>query len=78
MSIACRRRLWGGPLRVIHLTRDVRSWVHSESRRPGVERNGRRPRGGLAFGMLRWWRVNRRLDQRLAASGHPRVSAGLV
>ena len=57
------------PVRVIQLTRDVRSWVHSEARR-GVERHGR----GGAVGwrsMLRWWRVNRRVDQRLKRSGHP-------
>ena len=59
----------GRPLRVIQLTRDVRSWVHSESRR-GVERHGR-GRGVGWRSLLRWWRVNRRLDQRLAASGHP-------
>ena len=59
----------GRPVRVIQLTRDVRSWVHSESRR-GVERHGR----GGAVGwrsLLRWWRANRRLDQRLKRSGHP-------
>ena len=58
----------GRPLRVIQLTRDVRSWVHSESRR-GVERYGRGRWVGWRS-LLRWWRVNRRLDQRLTASGH--------
>ncbi|MEC8442159.1 MAG: sulfotransferase [Cyanobacteriota bacterium] len=58
----------GRPLRVIQLTRDVRSWVHSESRR-GVERRGR-GRGVGCRSLLRWWRVNRRLDQLLEASGH--------
>ena len=59
----------GRPLRVIQLTRDVRSWVHSESRRGGVRR-GR----GVGVGWrssLRWWRVNHRLDQRLKRSGFP-------
>ena len=59
----------GRPVRVIQLTRDVRSWVHSESRR-GVERHGR----GVGVGwrsLLRWWRVNRRLDQQLHRCGHP-------
>ena len=59
----------GRPLRVIQLTRDVRSWVHSESRR-GVVRRGR----GVGVGWrssLRWWRVNHRLDQRLKRSGFP-------
>ena len=56
----------GRPVRVIQLTRDVRSWVHSESRR-GVERHGR---GGTVGwrSMLRWWRVNRRWEQRLNCS----------
>ena len=59
----------GRPLRVIQLTRDVRSWVHSESRR-GVERHGRG--NGVGWrSLLRWWRVNRQLDQRLKRSGHP-------
>jgi hypothetical protein len=57
----------GRPVRVIQLTRDVRSWVHSESRR-GVERHGR---GGTVGwrSMLRWWRINRRWEQRLNRSG---------
>lgn len=59
----------GRPLRVIQLTRDVRSWVHSESRR-GVERHGRSRVVGWRS-LLRWWRVNRRLEQRLAGSGLP-------
>ena len=57
----------GRPVRVIQLTRDVRSWVHSESRR-GVERHGR---GGTVGwrSMLRWWRINRCWEQRLNRSG---------
>ena len=57
----------GRPVRVIHLVRDVRSWVHSEARR-GIERHGR----GAGVGwrsLLRWWRVNRRLEKRLRRSG---------
>jgi hypothetical protein len=53
-------RALGRPVRVIHLVRDVRSWVHSEARR-GVERHGR----GMSVGwrsLVRWWRVNRRLS----------------
>ena len=57
----------GRPVRVIQLTRDVRSWVHSESRR-GVERHGRRGTVGWRS-MLRWWRINRRWEQRLNRSG---------
>ena len=56
----------GRPVRVIHLVRDVRSWVHSEARR-GIERHGR----GAGVGwrsLLRWWRVNRRLEKRLRRS----------
>ena len=59
-------RALGRPVRVIHLVRDVRSWVHSEARR-GVERHGR----GRSVGwrsLVRWWRVNRRLEQRLRRS----------
>ena len=57
----------GRPVRVIQLTRDVRSWVHSESRR-GVARHRR---GGTVGwrSMLRWWRINRRWEQRLNRSG---------
>ena len=62
-------RSLGRPVRVIQLTRDVRSWVHSESRR-GVARHGR----GAAVGwrsLLRWWRMNRRWEQLLCRSPHP-------
>lgn len=57
----------GRPVRVIQLTRDVRSWVHSESLR-GLERHGR---GGTVGwrSMLRWWRINRRWERRLNHSG---------
>ena len=48
------------PVKVIHLARDVRSWVHSEARR-GVTRYGR---GSLAGwrGLIRWWRINSRTE----------------
>ena len=62
------------PVRVIHLVRDVRSWVHSEARR-GIERHGR----GAGVGwrsLLRWWRVNRRLEKRLHRSGCPLFTLG--
>jgi hypothetical protein len=68
-------RALGRPVRVIHLVRDVRSWVHSEARR-GVERHGR----GMSVGwrsLVRWWRVNRLLEQRLRRSDCAVFSAGL-
>jgi predicted DCC family thiol-disulfide oxidoreductase YuxK len=69
-------RALGRPVRVIHLVRDVRSWVHSEARR-GVERHGR----GMSVGwrsLVRWWRVNRLLEQRLGRSDCAVfISAGL-
>lgn len=64
----------GRPLRVIHLTRDVRSWVHSVSRRR-VFRQGKRVGVGWRS-LLRWWRVNHCLDQRLKCSGHPVFQLG--
>lgn len=59
----------GRPLRVIHLTRDVRSWVHSVSRRSTV-RQGNKVGVGMRS-LQRWWRVNYRLDQQLKRSGYP-------
>ena len=64
----------GRPLRVIHLTRDVRSWVHSVSRRR-VFRQGKRVGVGWRS-LLRWWRVNHQLDQRLKCSGIPVFQLG--
>lgn len=51
------------PVRVIHLTRDVRSWIHSEARR-GVSRYGRGRSVGWR-GLQRWIRVNWRLEKKL-------------
>ena len=68
-------RSLGRPVRVIQLTRDVRSWVHSESRR-GVARHGR----GAAVGwrsLLRWWRMNRRWEQLPPPQSSSGVSPGL-
>jgi len=52
-------------VRVIHLTRDVRSWVHSrarEGREKGVWLPGLRP-------LLRWWRLSARHERLLRKSG---------
>ena len=54
------------PVRVIHLTRDVRSWIHSEARR-GVTRFGRGRSVGWR-GLQRWVRVNRQLEKELRSS----------
>ena len=54
------------PVRVIHLTRDVRSWIHSEARR-GVTRFGRGRSVGWR-GLQRWMRVNWRLEKKLRHS----------
>jgi hypothetical protein len=52
-------------IRVIHLTRDVRSWVHSRSRK---ERQQGRPLPELRP-LLRWWHLNARDEQRFARLG---------
>ena len=52
-------------IRVIHLTRDVRSWVHSRSRK---ERQKGRPLPELRP-LLRWWRLNARDERRFAQLG---------
>jgi hypothetical protein len=67
-------RALGRPVRVIHLVRDVRSWVHSEARR-GIERHGRGAGAGWRS-LLRWWRVNCRLEHRLRRSGCPVFTLG--
>ena len=56
----------GGNVRVIHLTRDARSWTHSEARR-GVSRYGRGRSVGWR-GLRRWMRVNRQLEMELRRS----------
>ena len=52
-------------IRVIHLTRDVRSWVHSRSRK---ERQKGRPFPELQP-LLRWWHLNARDERRFAQLG---------
>ena len=52
------------PVKVVFLTRDVRSWAHSEARRV----KGRH-HSAAARALLRWWRVNQRLAQQLEAAG---------
>jgi len=64
----------GRSVRVIHLSRDARSWTHSEARR-GVSRYGRTRYVGLR-GLLRWIRVNRRLEKKLRRSSLPYFRLG--
>ena len=52
-------------IRVIHLTRDVRSWVHSRSR-DGRQRGRWLP--GLQP-LLRWWRLSARHERQLQRCG---------
>ena len=54
-------------IRIVHLTRDIRSWVHSRSR------DGRRRRQWLPGlkPLLRWCRVNARQATRLDSTGRP-------
>ncbi len=54
-------------IRVIHLTRDVRSWVHSRSR-DGRQRGRSLP--GL-LPLLRWWRLSARHERQLQRCGKP-------
>ncbi len=54
-------------IRIVHLTRDVRSWVHSRARH-GRERGHWMP--GV-WPLLRWCRVNARHDRLLQRSPHP-------
>ena len=64
----------GRSVRVIHLTRDARSWTHSEARR-GVTRYGRGSSAGWR-GLQRWIRVNRRLEKKLQRSSLPYFRLG--
>ena len=59
-------------IRIVHLTRDVRSWVHSRARH-GRERGQWMP--GLKP-LLRWCRVNSRHDRLLQRSPHPVLRLG--
>jgi hypothetical protein len=59
------------PVKVILLVRDVRSWVHSEARRGKSRRHYAALRA-----VLRWWRVNRRLERELKDSGCDLLTLG--
>ena len=59
-------------IRVIHLTRDVRSWVHSRSR-DGRQRGRWLP--GLQP-LLRWWRLSARHERQLKRCGKPVFQLG--
>ena len=54
-------------IRVIHLTRDVRSWVHSRSR--DGRQQGRWLPGLLP--LMRWWRLCARHERQLKRCGKP-------
>lgn len=54
----------GGEIRTLFLVRDVRSWVHSRSRRSD------RPAAAWRA-LARWWRTNRQVDAALRRSGRP-------
>ena len=54
-------------VRVIHLVRDVRSWLHSRLR---AARQSGRPLPELRT-LLRWWYVNRKFDRVLQQCGRP-------
>lgn len=59
-------------IRVIHLTRDVRSWVHSRSR--DGRQQGRWLPGLLP--LLRWWRLCARHERQLRRCGKPVFQLG--
>ncbi len=59
-------------IRILHLTRDVRSWVHSRSR--DGRRHGRWLPGLVP--LLRWCRVNARQDRSLQRCGKPVLRIG--
>ena len=54
-------------VRVIHLVRDVRSWLHSRLK---AARQTAQPLPGLRT-LLRWWYVNRKFDRALQRCGRP-------
>lgn len=54
-------------VRVIHLVRDVRSWLHSRLK---AARQSAQPLPELRT-LLRWWYVNRKFDRALQRCGRP-------
>ena len=54
-------------VRVIHLVRDVRSWLHSRLK---AARQSSQPLPGLRT-VMRWWYVNRKFDRALQRCGRP-------
>ena len=59
-------------IRLVHLTRDVRSWVHSRSR--DGRQNGRWFPGLMP--LLRWWRLSARHERQLRRCGKPVFQLG--
>ena len=54
-------------IRIIHLVRDVRSWVHSRARAARKSEQ----RWPAARQLARWWRVNGKFEQAFNRSSHP-------
>ena len=54
-------------IRIIHLVRDVRSWVHSRAR-PGCKSGLRWP---AMRQLARWWRVNAKFERSFRQSPYP-------
>lgn len=66
-----KQSLYPRPVKVLFLVRDVRSWAHSEARRAKGKR-----RCAALRAVLRWWRVNRRIERELRASGCDLLTLG--
>jgi len=54
-------------IRIIHLVRDVRSWVHSRAR-AGLKAG---QRWSAARQLVRWWRVNAKFERAFQQSRYP-------
>ena len=65
------------PVRVIHLSRDYRSWIVSAADLRRRKGKSVRPGWWLGFeGARRWVRENRKLERAIAASGFPSMLLG--
>lgn len=65
------------PMKIIHLSRDYRSWIVSAA--DTRERKKKRRRAGWLEGLQsgrRWWRENGKLEQTLAAVPFPSIRVG--
>ena len=73
-ELAADRKL---PVRVLHLSRDYRSWIVSAADLRRRKAKSVRPGWWLGFeGARRWVRENRKLDCAIAASGFPSMRLG--